>query len=99
MLANSTEDEPSIQIGVQPLTSVQDEAGITKLIFFGLTNENVSFHIIAIQGKRNVIKTYVQEIQESVDKVVDEGVLDHTLAKLLPVLTTVHAHLNSQQEQ
>lgn len=32
-------------------------------------------------------------------KLLMGGILDHTLAKLLPVLTTVHAHLNSQQEQ
>ena len=37
------------------------------------------------------------EIKESVDIVSDGSTLDHVLAKLLPVLTTVRAHLDQQQ--
>lgn len=39
------------------------------------------------------------EIKESVGMVADGGTLDHVLAKLLPVLMAVRAHLDQQQEQ
>ena len=57
------------------------------------------FHIPALQGRRNAIQTYLQEIQETVKEVVDGGILDHVIAKLLPVVTTLRTHLDTSLEQ
>ena len=48
--------------------------------------------VIALQGKRSAIKAYLQEIQESVEAVADGGILDHMLARLLPVVVALRAH-------
>lgn len=53
----------------------------------------------ALQGRRNAIRTYLQQIQESVEETVDGSILDHTLAKLLPVVTTLRTHLDSLPKQ
>lgn len=59
----------------------------------------IFFDILALQGRRSAIKTYLQEIEASVEETADEGVLDHTLAKLLPVVTTLRTHLDPLPEQ
>ena len=53
----------------------------------------------ALQGKRSAIDVYLQQIQESVKTIVDSSLLDHIIAKLLPVVTTLHAHLDSPLKQ
>ena len=35
----------------------------------------------------------MDEIQESVEMIDDTGILDHTIAKLLPIVTSLRAHL------
>lgn len=52
-----------------------------------------------MQGRRSTIQTYLQEIQESVKDIADGGTLDHIIAKLLPVVTTVRTHLDSSLAQ
>ena len=56
--------------------------------------ENI--HIIytpVLQGKRSTIRTYLEEIQMSLGNIKDEGALDHVLAKLLPVVTSLRAQV------
>ena len=53
-----------------------------------------NFHIIhtpVLHGRRTAIVTYLQEIQMSLGNIRDEGVLDHVMAKLLPVVTSLRA--------
>lgn len=45
------------------------------------------------KGKKHTITTYLDEIDNSVKNIDDEGVLDHTIAKLLPIVTSLRAHL------
>lgn len=45
------------------------------------------------KGKKHTITTYLDEIDNSVKNIDDEGVLDHTIAKLLPIATSLRAHL------
>ena len=59
----------------------------------------IFFDVLALQGRRSAIKTYLQEIEASVEETADEGVLDHTLAKLLPVVTTLCIHLDPPLEE
>ena len=54
------------------------------------------FHAV-LQGKRATIGTYFQEM-ESIDSITDSDILDH-ITKLLPVVTTVRAHLELQTQQ
>ena len=56
------------------------------------------FHAV-LQGKRATIGTYFQEILESIDSIIDSDIPDHTITKLLPVVTTVRAHLELQTVQ
>ena len=45
-------------------------------------------HIIfctVTKGKKHTITTYLDEIGNSVENIDDEGILDHTIAKLLPI--------------
>ena len=55
--------------------------------------------IPALHGRRSTIQTYLQEIQESVKEIADGGILDHLIAKLLPVVTTLRTHLDSSPAQ
>ena len=52
-----------------------------------------------LQGKRAAIRTYFQEIMESIDSITDGDILDHIIAKLLPVITTIRARLDLQTQQ
>ena len=45
------------------------------------------------KGKKHAITTYLDEIGNSVENIDDEGILDHTIAKLLPIITSLRAHL------
>ena len=36
---------------------------------------------------------YLEEIEKSVETINDIGILDHTIAKLLPTATSLRAHL------
>ena len=36
---------------------------------------------------------YLEEIEKSVETINDIGILDHTIAKLLPIATSLRAHL------
>ena len=63
------------------------------------TDISLLFGTPALQG-RSTIQTYLQEIQESVKEIGDDGgIFDHTIAKLLPVVTTLHTHLDPSPEQ
>jgi len=44
-------------------------------------------------GKRSSIFVYLSEIQTSVETIEDAGLLDHTAARLLPIVTSLSAHL------
>ena len=54
---------------------------------------------VALQGRRNAIQTYLQDIQEMVKTVADSAILDHTIANLLPVVTSLRAHLDTSSLQ
>jgi len=45
--------------------------------------------IIALQGKRLTIRTYIDEIDKSVEEIQEAGILGHTIARLLPIVTTL----------
>ena len=45
------------------------------------------------KGKKHTITIYLNEIGNSVENIDDEGILDHTIAKLLPIITSLRAHL------
>ena len=45
------------------------------------------------KGKKHTITTYLDEIGNSVENIDDEGILDHTIAKLLPIVTSLRSHL------
>ena len=56
---------------------------------------NVSFTWnTSFAGEENTIQTYVQEIQETVKVIGDCGTLDHIIAKLLLIGTTIHTRLD-----
>lgn len=57
------------------------------------------YFYVVLQGKRAAIRTYFQEIMESIDSITDGDILDHILAKLLPVASTTRAHLDLQTQQ
>ena len=101
-----TTDLPSpMEIGVTPPKTAQDEAGMvegwynTCITHVWTTDISLLFGIPALQGRRSTIQTYLQEIQESVKEIGDGGILDHTIAKLLPVVTTLRTHLDPSPEQ
>ena len=48
---------------------------------------------LVAEGKRSIINTYLDEIKKSVEMIDDTGILDHTIAKLLPTVTSLRAHL------
>ena len=56
-------------------------------------------NVIVLQGKRQTVQRYLQEIQEIIVGIDDEGVLDHTIAKLLPVVTSLRAQVQPRKEQ
>ena len=46
------------------------------------------------KGKKHTITIYLDEIGNSVENIIDdEAILDHTIAKLLPIITSLRAHL------
>ena len=45
------------------------------------------------KGKKHTITIYLDEIGNSVENIDDKGILDHTIAKLLPIITSLRAHL------
>ena len=45
-----------------------------------------------MKGKKCTISTYLDEIGDSIEKINDEGILDHTIAKLLPVVMSLRTH-------
>ena len=49
---------------------------------------------IVSEGKRSTISAYLNEIEKSVEMIDDTGILDHTIAKLLPIVTSLQAHLD-----
>lgn len=54
----------------------------------------------ALRGKRNTITAYLDEIQKSIHTVMDADALDHIVAKLFPVVTSLRAQtLPVTQEQ
>jgi hypothetical protein len=56
--------------------------------------ENIHIiHTPVLQGKRSTIRTYLEEIQMSLGNIRDEGALDHVLAKLLPVVTSLRTQV------
>jgi hypothetical protein len=101
------EDEISVQeVGVHPPERVQSEVGKcfpthTRAYFHKRDVIIISCNIFfaVLQGKRAVIRTYFQEIVESIDSIADGNILDHIIAKLLPVITTTRAHLDPQIQQ
>ena len=48
---------------------------------------------LVAEGKRSTINTYLNEIKKSVEIIDDTGILDHTIVKLLPTVTSLRAHL------
>jgi len=46
-----------------------------------------------MDGKKKTIATYLSEIQTSVEMLDDISLLDHTAARLLPIVTSLRAHL------
>ena len=48
---------------------------------------------IVPEGKRSTIRAYLNETGESVEMTDDAGILGHTIAKLLPIVTSLQAHL------
>ena len=51
-----------------------------------------------MKGKKCTISTYLDEIGDSIEKINDEGILDHTIAKLLPVVTSLRTHLTQPSD-
>ena len=47
---------------------------------------------------RNVLSLYLNEIQKSAHAITDSGVLDHAIAKILPVVTTLRTHFQATEE-
>lgn len=54
-------------------------------------------YVLVVEGKRSTINEVLDEIEESVDMIDDTGILDHTIAKLLPIVTSLRAHLIRDQ--
>ena len=51
-----------------------------------------------MKGKKCTISTYLDEIGNSIEKINDEGILDHTIAKLLPIVTSLRTHLTQPSD-
>ena len=51
-----------------------------------------------MKGKKCTISTYLDEIGNSIEKINDEGILDHTIAKLLPIVTSLQTHLTQPSD-
>ena len=49
--------------------------------------------------KKGTIKAYLQEITVALDSTSYEGVLDHVLAKIIPVVTSLRAHSQKTKDQ
>lgn len=49
--------------------------------------------IITLQGKRSTIRTYINEIDKSIKEIDEAGILDHTIARLLPIVTSLRASI------
>lgn len=52
-----------------------------------------------MDGKKKIIGTYLSEIQTSVEMLDDASLLDHTTAKLLPIVTSLRAHLTQPSDE
>ena len=97
-LSNDPDDRVSTkEIGTQPLTVSQGAIGMLTILSCKILL--VYSTTAALKGNREAIKAHIMEINESVDMVFGGSTLDHVLAKLLPILTTVRAHLDQQQKQ
>ena len=95
----TTESTLSVLHRYIPLASRSpSEAGkIMHTICITMEIHIIIYHL-ALQEKKSTIKKYLQEIQTSADATDDDGVLDHTIAKLLPVLTSLLAHVTPMGE-
>ena len=49
--------------------------------------------IIALHGKRLTIRSYIDEIDKSVEEIDEAGILDHVIARLFPILTSLRASI------
>jgi hypothetical protein len=58
-----------------------------------------SLNATVLQGKRQTIERHLQEIHELIAGVDDDGVLDHTTAKLLLVVTSLRTQVQPREEQ
>ena len=54
--------------------------------------------IIALQGKRRTIRTYIDEIDKSVEEIDEAGILDHAIARLLPIVTSLRASIAASRD-
>ena len=53
---------------------------------------------IALQGKRHTIKTYIDEISKSVEKIDEADILDHVTAMLLPIVTSLRNNMAGSRD-
>ena len=51
-----------------------------------------------MKGKKCTISTYLDEIGDSIEKINDEGILDHMIAKLSPIVTSLRTHLTQPSD-
>ena len=49
--------------------------------------------IIVLHGKRLTIKSYIDETDKSVEEIDEAGILDHVIARLLPIVTSLRASI------
>ena len=50
-----------------------------------------------MKAKKDTIKEYVLEINAVLESVDDHGILDHTLASIMPIMTTLRSSVQQKQ--
>ena len=84
-------EEPTTELMCTPAQSLPNVTGIIRVIFKETT---LTLMQQVLQGKR---EKYLQVIHELVGDVDDEGILDHTTAKLLPVVTALRMQKSNME--
>ena len=50
-----------------------------------------------LKGTKDTIKDYLLEINTLLESIDDQGILDHTLANIMPVMTTMRSSVQSKE--